>query len=234
MLDYQRENLDGLDDGVKNLYQEKEGKFVLKVSGIPQGEDVSGLKSKIDELLAEKKTEAQKRKEAEESARKAAEDAARKGGDVEALENSWKEKLSKREQELLGERDALTGQIKSLTVGRTATDIASDLAVPGSAKALLPHIERRLSMEIRDGQPTVIVLDANGKPSASTLDELKAEFAKDAAFAPLIRASDATGGGASGSKSGGGAAKTVSRAQFDAMDHASRAAHAKSGGTVTD
>lgn len=207
MLDYQRENLDGLDDGVKNLYQEKEGKFVLKVSGIPQGEDVSGLKSKIDELLAEKKTEAQKRKEAEENSRRIAEEAARKGGDVEALENSWKEKLSKREQELLGERDALTGQIKSLTVGRTATDIASDLAVPGSAKALLPHIERRLSMEIRDGQPTVIVLDANGKPSASTLDELKAEFAKDAAFAPLIRASDATGGGASGSKSGGGAAK---------------------------
>lgn len=234
MLDYQRENLDGLDDGVKNLYQEKDGKFLLKVSGIPQGEDVTGLKSKLDELLAEKKAESAKRKDAEETARRAAEDAAKKNGDVEALENSWKEKYTKREQELLGDHESLKGQIKALTVGRTATDLAAELAIQGSAKALLPHIERRLSMDIRDGQPVVVVLDANGKPSASTLDELKAEFAKDAAFAPLIRASDATGGGASGSKSGGGAAKTVSRAQFDAMDHASRAAHAKSGGTVTD
>lgn len=86
-------------------------------------------------------------------------------------------------------------QIRDLTVGRTATDIASALAIPGSAKALLPHIERRLSVEQRDGKPVVVVLDPQGKLSAATLDELKVEFANDVAFAPLIAGSKASGGG---------------------------------------
>ena len=61
-------------------------------------------------------------------------------------------------------------------------------------------------MDIRDGKPTVVVLDANGKPSAATLEELKAEFVNDPAFAPLIVGSKASGSGASGAKPGSGAA----------------------------
>jgi hypothetical protein len=71
----------------------------------------------------------------------------------------------------------------------------------------LPHIERRLSVEQRDGKPVVVVLDQQGKLSAATLDELKAEFANDTAFAPLIAGSKASGGGAGGAGGGGGAAK---------------------------
>jgi len=104
------------------------------------------------------------------------------------------------------ERNALQGQIRDLTVGRTATEIATTLAIPGSAKALLPHIERRLSVEQRDGKPAVVVLDQAGKLSATTLDELKSEFMKDPAFGPLIAGSKASGGGAGGAGNGGGAA----------------------------
>lgn len=203
MLKLQLDSLDGLEPAVSALYEEKDGKFALKVDGL---EDTSGLKAKNQQLLDELKQFKGKAKEAEDAARKAADDAARKSGDVEALENSWKDKFTKREQELLGLLDGSTNQIKALTVGRAATDLAADLAVQGSAKALLPHIERRLSMEIRDGQPTVVVLDAAGKPSAATLDELKAEFAADPVFAPLIAASKASGGGAGGAKPGSGAA----------------------------
>ena len=207
MFKYQLDSLEGLDEGARAFYEEKDGKFQLKVEGIPQGEDVSGLKAKLEELLGESKAAKAKAREAEEAAKKAAEDAARKNGDVEALENSWKEKLTKREQELLAEREGLASQIKELTVGRAATDLAAELAVQGSAKALLPHLQARLSMDIRDGKPTVVVLDANGKPSAATLEELKAEFVNDPAFAPLIVGSKASGSGASGAKPGGGAAK---------------------------
>ncbi|MNX69195.1 hypothetical protein D3C86_1004070 [compost metagenome] len=139
------------------------------------------------------------------------EENARKSGNVEELEKSWSEKYNRREAELNGtleqERTTLSTQIRDLTVGRTATDIASALAIPGSAKALLPHIERRLSVEQRDGKPVVVVLDQQGKLSAATLDELKAEFANDTAFAPLIAGSKASGGGAGGAGGGGGAAK---------------------------
>lgn len=60
----------------------------------PKSDDVSGLKKKVDELLAEKKAADSKRKEAEEAARKAAEEAARKSGDVGALEKSWADKFA--------------------------------------------------------------------------------------------------------------------------------------------
>jgi hypothetical protein len=210
-LKYQLDTLDGLDDSVKSLYTEKEGKFVLGIEGLPQPEDVSGLKSKVEELLGEKKAAEKARKDAEEQARLEREEAARKSGNVEELEKSWSEKYNRREAELNGmleqERGMLSTQIRDLTVGRTATDIASALAIPGSAKALLPHIERRLSVEQRDGKPVVVVLDQQGKLSAATLDELKAEFANDAAFAPLIAGSKASGGGASGAGGSGGAAK---------------------------
>lgn len=210
-LKYLLDTLEGLDDSVKSLYTEKDGKFVLGIEGLPQPEDVSGLKSKVQELLDEKKAADKARKDAEDQARLEREENARKSGNVEELEKSWSEKYNRREAELNGtleqERTTLSTQIRDLTVGRTATDIASALAIPGSAKALLPHIERRLSVEQRDGKPVVVVLDQQGKLSAATLDELKAEFANDVAFAPLIAGSKASGGGANGAGNGGGAAK---------------------------
>jgi hypothetical protein len=209
-LKYLLDTLDGVDDTVKTLYVEKDGKYVLGIEGLPQPEDVSGLKSKVEELLGEKKAAEKARKDAEDQARLEREEAARKSGNVEELERSWTEKFNRREAELNGmleqERGTLSTQIRDLTVGRTATDIASALAIPGSAKALLPHIERRLSVEQRDGKPVVVVLDQQGKLSAATLDELKAEFANDTAFAPLIAGSKASGGGAGGAGNGGGAA----------------------------
>ncbi|MHC8386772.1 hypothetical protein ACYZTM_01620 [Pseudomonas sp. MDT2-39-1] len=211
MLKFQLDSLDGVDEAVRALYTEKDGKFVLGIEGLPQPEDVSGLKSKVQELLDEKKAADKARKDAEDQARLEREENARKSGNVEELERSWSEKYNRREAELNGtleqERGTLSAQIRDLTVGRTATDIASALAIPGSAKALLPHIERRLSVEQRDGKPVVVVLDQQGKLSAATLDELKAEFANDTAFAPLIAGSKASGGGAGGAGGGGGAAK---------------------------
>ncbi len=209
-LNYQLDSLEGVDETTQAMYVEKDGKYVLNIEGLPQPEDVSGLKSKVQELLDEKKAEAEKRKAAEEQARLDREEALRKSGNVEELEKSWSEKYNRREAELNGlleqERGTLSTQIWDLTVGRTATDIATTLAIPGSAKALLPHIERRLSVEQRDGKPTVVVLDQAGKLSATTVDELKAEFMKDPAFGPLIAGSKASGGGAGGAGSGGGAA----------------------------
>ena len=210
MLKFQLDTLEGVDEAVRALYTEKDGKFVLGIEGLPQQEDVSGLKAKVDELLGEKKAAEKARKDAEEQARLEREEAARKSGNVEELEKSWSEKYNRREAELNGmleqERGTLSTQIRDLTVGRTATDIASALAIPGSAKALLPHIERRLSVEQRDGKPVVVVLDQQGKLSAATLDELKAEFTNDPAFGPLIAGSKASGGGAGGAGKGGGAA----------------------------
>lgn len=198
---------DALEPALQALYTQKGDDYVLVIEGLPQPEDTSGLKAKVEQLLAEKKTEAEKRKQAEEEARIAAEEAARKSGDTEALDRSWNEKHTKALTEKESALAAAQAQIHALTVGAAAARIAGELAVQGSAGVLQRLIEPRLSMEMRDGVPTVVVRDNEGRPTAATLAEFKTEVTNDPALAPLVAASKASGGGASGAK-GGGAAKT--------------------------
>lgn len=206
MLKYELENLDGVEESVKSLYEEKDGKYVLKIEGIPEPQNDDGLRKKVDELLAEKKAEQQKRKEAEEQA---ALEHARKKGDIDALEKSWGDKLAARETELLNEKQSLEAQVYKLTVGSKATELAAKLAVPGSDSVLLPHISNRLQVETVDGEIKIRVLDLQGKPSALSIEDLEKEFRANEAFKPLIRASNASGSGASGGQ-GGGATKKPS------------------------
>ena len=207
MLVYKRENLDGLDESLHSMYELKDGAYYLKVDGLPQQEDVSGLKAKLDELLGEKKEAKRKADEAAAEAKRIAEEAARKNGDLEAIENSWKEKYANRENELNEQLKAHQQRIYGLTVGQQATELASKLAVTGSASVLLPHIQNRITL---DENNNIRVLDSQGKPSAMTIDELAIEFRNNPAFKPLIAANPSSGGGASSGSFGGGAAKKPS------------------------
>jgi len=232
MLKLELDTIEGLEDGVKGLYEEKDGKFRLKVDGLP---DVSGLKKKLDELMDESKAAKRKAKEIEEAAERERAEALAKSGDVESLRKSYDEKFGKTKTEYETQIQNYQQQLQRLTVGQTATTLAAELAIPGSAPVLLPHIQARLSMEIRDGQPVTVVMSADGKPSAMTIEELKTELSANPAFAPIIAASKAAGGGASGSGNGGGAAKkTVTRSQFDSMTPSAKSEYVKSGGTITN
>jgi len=197
-------------------------------------EDFAALKDSVAALEAKNRELLQEKSDAKKAAEKAAQEAARKSGDVEALEKSWQEKLAnetKSRDEKLSEYQKM---INRMTVGTEAQRMASELAVQGSADALLPHIERRLDVEVVDGHPKVRVLDANGKPSASTLDDLRKEITEAKAFAPLLVGSKASGSGDVGGKGGNQGGKSITRAQFDAMGALERAKHFKEGGTITD
>lgn len=204
-LKFEVDSLDGLDEGIAGLYEQRGDKFRLKVEGIDPADE---LKEALRKEREERKAAKERAEALEREARERAEEAARKAGDTEALERSWQEKLAKREAELMDALKARDAQLVELTVGATAQRLAADLAVPGSADVLLPHIKSRLRYE--DGK--IIVLDAEGKPSASTVDELANEIRNDSRFKPLIVASMADGGGASGSRGGGAA--TLKRSQM--------------------
>lgn len=196
-------------------------------------EQIQKLQDSIKKLEDNNKALLQEKADAKEAARKAADEAARKSGDVEALERSWQEKLNTavtaKDSELAGYRS----MVESMTSGQAAYKMAAELAIPGSADVLLPHIQARLQTEIKDGKAVVRVLDKDGKPSAMTIDELKKEIEDNKAFAPLIVGSKASGDGKPGSK-GSPQSKTVKRSEWDAMDSVSRMAFAKDGGKVID
>lgn len=235
-LAFEVDDVATVDEALRALYtkDEKSGKFRLGVEGLPQPEDTTGLKKKVDELLAEKKASDAAKKKAEEDARKAAEESARKSGDVTALEKSWQDKYTARETELLGETTRLNGAITKTKIDGVAESIAAAIAIQGSANVLTPHIRNRLKVDWVDGEPVTKVLGLDGKPSALTLDELKAEFAANPAFKPLISATKASGGGAAGAGSGGAADKTMTRAQFDQASIPERMEFSKKGGKVVD
>lgn len=232
MLKLEVDTIDTIDEPLRALYEEKDGKYRLKVEGIP---DVDGLKRKQTELMDELKGYKRTQKEKEEQLAREREELLAKSGDVDALRKSYEEKIGKISNEFSSKESQYQQQLQRLTVGQAATTLAAELAIPGSAAVLLPHIQARLSMEIRDGVPVTVVVGADGKPSAMTIEDLKSELAANQAFAPIIAASKAAGGGAQGGGSGGGASKKVlSRQQFAALSPQEKSEFSRAGGTLTD
>lgn len=199
----------GLDTALQGLYvKQDDGNYRLDAD-IP---DTDGLKAKADELLGEKKREQELRKAAEDRAKaledaqkEAAHESAKAKGDIEAIEKSYQERIAKLTEDSTGQVSTLQQQIYDLTVGQAATNLANELSIKGSAIALLPHIQNRLSLEqAEDGKQKIRVLDVNGNKTGMTLDDLKQEFRSNEAFKPLIAASGASGSGANGANSGAG------------------------------
>lgn len=176
---------DSLDESQKSLYAVDDGGYQLAIEGVP---DVSGLEKKVTELLGEKKAEQERRRQAEDEANRKKEEAARQKGDIETLEKSWQEKLTTRERELQATIEAHESRLRTLLVDNVAQSLATTLA-GDSAAILMPHIRARLTVE--DGKTRVV--DAEGKPSAATLEDLEKEFKENKLFAPVVIVSKATG-----------------------------------------
>jgi chromosome segregation ATPase len=189
-------------------------------------ESIRKLEEKNRELIAEKG-------EAKSIAQKAAEEAAKKSGDIESLEKSWKEKLDAVIKERDEKLQSYQGTISQMTSGQAASKLANDLAIPGSADGLLPHIVSRLETEITADGAVIRVLDKDGKPSAMSIDDLKKEIMENKALAPLIIGSMANGSGSPGSKGERGG-KSMRRSAFDQLNPIDKMKHIKEGGKVVD
>lgn len=187
--------------------------------------DTAGLKSKVDELLTESKAAKAKAKEAEDAAAAAAEKAAKEGGDVEALTASYDAKIEKMGADHKAEIDELHGALRSTTAESRATSVASELAMDGFERHIKRDILDRLRTEVVEGKVKETILDKDGKPSAMTIDDLKAEIRSDPANKAMVRASNASGGGAP--NKGGGGAGSLKRSE---MSKAERAEYIKENG----
>ncbi len=208
MFQFKVESLEGVDEKFHELYEQKDGAYFLKVSGVVPESDIDGLKASRDALLAEKKEQQRLAQEAEakriEAERLAQEEIARKSGNLEAIENSWKEKLALRETELTSQLSQAQAKNYELTVGRQAQELAGELAKPNAQRLLAKEIKERLTL---DENGNIRVLDLQGKPSALTIDELKAQLRADPTYQDIIIINNSTGGGATGGGQGGGATK---------------------------
>jgi len=165
--------------------------------------EVERLREEVQKVNAKNRELLEARAKAKKEAEQAALDAAKKSGDLESLEKSWQKKIETTEHELRAEIQQYEQMLASITSGAEARRLAADLALPGHADLLMPHIAGRLKTEIRDGKPTVRVLDRDGTPSAMTVDDLRKEIMGTELFAPILAGSKANGAGGTGRSDGG-------------------------------
>lgn len=185
---------------------------------------LSDYNEKVSKLEANNKALLQEKIDAKKEADKANKEKIKTSGDVEALDKSWQDKfnheISQRDEQI----KKYGVDIHRLIVGSAAMKLANEIALTGSASVLYPHLVARMSYEDKDGVPTLRVLGKNGLPSALSEEDLKKEFQVDPAFAPLMVGSKANGSGPAGNQPKGhiNGAKTLTRTEFNALDHIAR------------
>ena len=189
---------DALDPAMQALYKARGDGFQMQIEGLPEQEDLSGLKAQVASLLNEKKNAKEAQTAAEKAAQDAADEIARKNGDVAALDASYKTKI---DELTAGHTSQLAGYqktISDLTIGATANEIAAKV-FGKNASIMLPHVLNRLSLEEADGKPTVRVLK-DGQPSAATVEDLQKEFTNNPDYASVVVGSKAGGAPQGGTK----------------------------------
>jgi hypothetical protein len=220
------ETLDGVPADLAKEYEqvEENGKkhYRLTVEGaFLHDEDIGPALRARDHEKKQRHEEEKKRKELETQYAKLQEDhdGLLKGAipktDVERLEKSYQERMKKREDELTADRDSAFGTVKKLLVDNTAVSLAAKIS--DAPDLMLPIIQKRLVAEKTTEGYVLRVLDAEGKPSAATVEELEKEIRADKRFAKVIIGSRGSGGGASGGGGGGagGGSQTRDWSKFD-------------------
>jgi len=212
------DEFDKLDESKKSLYGQSDEGYALQVDGL---EDTGALKRAKDH-------EKELRKEAERQAKEFQEqinsmqtklesietEKLKGSGDIDAIMASAKKakedadaRIKQMEDEFKQKEQALVEQSRQSFLNGKVKELASELAKDGHADVITPHLSAKLGVIDDNGNNKLVVMGEDGKPSHLTLDDFKSEFMSNTAFAPVLRGSQATGSGATGSNEGGGTAK---------------------------
>lgn len=183
------------------------------------------LLAKNVELLGETKKAKLDKKQTEIAAQETADKQARASGDHEQLYNSSEAARKKTQSEL----EEVLSQIAGEKQSNAAMKIATELADGDNAGILSDYIAKRLRFV--DGG--IKVTDTEGNLTVSSLEDLGNEFKNNSRYSSLLKGIQSSGGGATGGSNSGGAAKTMTRTDFDSLNAIAAARYIRDGGSVT-
>jgi hypothetical protein len=225
-LEFEVDSIDSFDDGVKSLYVAHEGKFRLDVSGIDPADE-------LKKALEKERLVTRSYKEKAEGLSAAAQESERL-----KAESEHKSKLEKGEFKTLyeSEKQARLDAEKASNDFRTSVEkkdidfaslqMASKHATEASRAELLSEQISKYARYGKDG----VFYEMGG--IAVEAEEVTKQLTNK--YPWLFDGSKATGGGATGGKSGGADSKTMSREDFDAMEQPDRSKFFASGGKLDD
>lgn len=193
-----------LSDELKSEYNADGENYTLDVSGI---EDTAALKRARDR----EKERADDFKKKLEDTENELEEVKAAGGknskDIATLEKNWQKKLEETSKEKDAKIEKLSNAAKKNLIDGTAEALAAKISTVPSLMA--KSIKERLTVDFDGDEPTLKILDKNGKPSDMTVDQLKEEFVANKEYSSIIVGSRASGSGAGKdglNKSNGGGA----------------------------
>jgi hypothetical protein len=209
-LKFKLKSLEGVDESVKALYKEVNGEFILDVEGINDGDkgdkedkgddakakELQAILKKNQELLDELKANKRAKQELE-AKQKADQDAKHKAdGNFEALLKSAEEKIAEKEAYI----KSMVDKNNASLIDNTVMTMAAKLCDGSNVSLIKPHIKGRLGVNEKG---EVQILNASGEPTVLTQEDLINEFQQNKDYAPIIRGTQSSGGGATGGSSGG-------------------------------
>lgn len=225
MLKLTVDSLEAVDEGLRDFYEERDGKFALKVEGL---EDTSGLKSALEKERREKR-ELDKKVKRWEALGKSDEEIAdllakheeaeakraKEAGDTDAILKQHREKWEREKADLESELNAARASERSAIISTSVMSALTKAGATDEGVDLLPdRLAGRIKYETEDGKRVLRIMQADGetpmagsgKDGMATFDDLVKEAASK--WPSLFQASGTTGGGRPPGKGAGGAGVT--------------------------
>jgi hypothetical protein len=224
MLEINLDNLDDVEEEIKGLYTEKDGKYVLGVNldGFETLDGVAGLKQQQAKMLDEVKAAKARTKELEDSIKAAEHKAAEEKQDFQKLyENTLADLEGEREQNS-GFREQVESAQKKIASDALGSSLTND--------AQRSRVLSDYAMQYATFEDGAIAYKMGGVIVSE--DAVKAHLSKEYPF--LVDGNSANGGGATGSVDSSGAAKVMKRADFDVLNPMQQMEFVRKGGKTED
>lgn len=226
--------------GLEKFFTEKDGAWFLQAEGMKTDADIESVKGALEK-------ERKVRRDAENNLKTLQDRFTGLPDDFDAAEyhrlkdmdgGKVDEKLREQRERLTAAHQKELDKVKE-ELGKQTSTVHNLVARQGLAKAMA---EAGIAEPLREAVeamylPKVKIEDAGGEIQAlldnKPLADAMQEFAQSDKGKHYV-AADKSGGGGSHEAGGGGNVKTVTRAQWDGMNHVARSKFAKDGGKVVD
>lgn len=167
---------------------------------------VAGLKSNNDKLLTEKKEAKRLADEAAALQLIASQEAAKKSGELETFEKTLRGEYTPQ----LEAKDAKIGKMAERILGSERKGVMADVVSKGQFDdGSADILQQFVKVEFDGDDVATKFVGADGNVITTDVDKFVEWCGKHPVLSKLMRATAATGGGANGSKSRGGATKTL-------------------------
>ncbi len=183
-------SLDGLDESVKGLYVEKDGAFVLDITGVDDHPEVKGLKGAYQAEQGKRRDAKDAADESERKRKELEDETAKKQGEFKSLyEKTLAERDEERERSVVYRK-----KVEGKDISLALTKIAAELTDSAHKRDDIIFLYKQFAIVTDDG----VKFEIGGVPVDA--QKIKEMVTNDRPY--LVDGSKANGGGAGG---GGGA-----------------------------